>query len=333
MSLPSEISNVRSEILKESQSLPISGPSVTSVCSCGKFCVLQGVRQPGQGLARLREPWQGPRKNSSASLSCKPSASFPISIPICAISGQQFQFLFCASCASSRLKFCLQIQTLTVSQSPAPPFPLRPPVQMLCPSLAFMKPCHLNEAFMPSIKPKNSRPHTALYRLIQVCKGVPAFSPAYRLDIAFPSEHRSHLCLSVTSAVKKFIGFAFLEFRDPDAVCRDLLLKIFRSPSALNCVLCGETSSGSPFVISGLLKIKSHKPIQGGHKPKQGHTSQYKAKQGPQKNRITSLVHKPSPSPRTLSETSSESLKVLRSSPASSSPRHWGCGQTRQQSP
>jgi hypothetical protein len=51
----------------------------------------------------------------------------------------------------------------------------------------------------------------------------------------------------------------------------------------------------SASAVNALLKIKSHKPIQGGHKPKQGYTSQYKAKQGPKKNRNTSLVHKPSP--------------------------------------
>src|SRR4051812_28773902 len=92
------------------------------------------------------------------------------------------------------------------------------------------------------------------------------------------------------------------------AFCAFLRLKIFRSPSALICVLCGKTfpfcvscaslrlnsSSQYPFpsVISvvknpiggfrGLLKIKSHKPIQGGHK----------AKQGPKKNHHTSLVNK-----------------------------------------
>src|SRR3954454_17468307 len=39
----------------------------------------KAIRQPTQGLARLRKTTQGPRKNSSANLSCKPSPLFPIS--------------------------------------------------------------------------------------------------------------------------------------------------------------------------------------------------------------------------------------------------------------
>src|SRR3954467_13632482 len=54
----------------------------------------------------------------------------------------------------------------------------------------------------------------------------------------------------------------------------------------------------SESVANALLEIESHKPIQGRHKPKQGKTNQYKAKQGPQKNLNTSLVNKVSYLPK-----------------------------------
>jgi len=43
----------------------------------------------------------------------------------------------------------------------------------------------MKKALMPSQKAKNSRPHTGHYRLIQVCKAVPVFSPASSLILAF----------------------------------------------------------------------------------------------------------------------------------------------------
>jgi hypothetical protein len=45
---------------------------------------------------------------------------------------------------------------------------------------------------------------------------------------------------------------------------------------------------------NALLKVESHKPPQGCHKPKQGHTRLNKAIQGSKKNLNTSLVYKPS---------------------------------------
>jgi hypothetical protein len=49
-----------------------------------RFASPQGLGYPSQGLARLRKPRQGPKKNSSASLSCKASprsADFPVCFP------------------------------------------------------------------------------------------------------------------------------------------------------------------------------------------------------------------------------------------------------------
>jgi hypothetical protein len=60
--------------------------SAVSIGSCGNFVSSRkAIRQTSQGLARLRKPTQGPRKNSSASLSCKPSHPFRISAPISVI--------------------------------------------------------------------------------------------------------------------------------------------------------------------------------------------------------------------------------------------------------
>ena len=53
-------------------------------------------------------------------------------------------------------------------------------------SKILIKPCDLHEAFMPLQKPENSRLHTGLSSLIQLCEAFPQFSPASSLIVAFP---------------------------------------------------------------------------------------------------------------------------------------------------
>jgi hypothetical protein len=52
--------------------------------------------------------------------------------------------------------------------------------------LKVVKPCHLNQAYMPPQKPKNFRLHEGLYRLVKVCEAFPEFSRASSLNPAFP---------------------------------------------------------------------------------------------------------------------------------------------------
>jgi hypothetical protein len=84
----------------------------------------------------------------------------------------------------------------------------------------------------------------------------------------------------------------------PESFCPPIILSI--SPSS---------ESGA----NALLEIESHKPIQGRHKPKQGHTRLNKAIQGSKKNRNTSLVHKVSYLPPRHSEYSD--LRLCASAP------------------
>ena len=54
------------------------------------------------------------------------------------------------------------------------------------PSLQIVKPCHLNETYMPSQMPGISRPHLGLSSLVKACEAFPQFSHASSLDKAFP---------------------------------------------------------------------------------------------------------------------------------------------------
>ena len=60
----------------------------------------------------------------------------------------------------------------------------------------------------------------------------------------------------------------------------------------LNLPVLNPISEPHPWFSAALLKIKSHKPQQGRHKPKQGNTRLYKVIQATKKNRFTSLVYK-----------------------------------------
>src|SRR3954469_11711508 len=58
--------------------------------------------------------------------------------------------------------------------------------QSFCPSQVVVKSCHLREAWMPSQKAKNSRPHIGNYSLLKAIQAFPEFFHASSLIIAFP---------------------------------------------------------------------------------------------------------------------------------------------------